>query len=224
MDRDEERIVRVVVRPYGSALPLGFLAFGIGMLVLAGIGLGWIEGADTATAGIVLASFVTPIELLAGAVAFLARDTAGAASLGLFSTSWLTLGIVLIQGPPGATSSAVGIYLVGFATMVVALATVAFAAKPLLGVLLVFAAARAVVSGIHELGAGGTGLQRADGVIAFTIFVFAAYGGLALLLEDARQRPVLPTGRIGAARAALHDDLADQLRRVEREAGVRQQL
>jgi hypothetical protein len=32
----EPSLVRVVVRPYGSALPLGFFAFGVGMLILGG--------------------------------------------------------------------------------------------------------------------------------------------------------------------------------------------
>lgn len=219
----DQGIVRVVVQPYGSSLPLGFFAFGVGMLVLAGIGLGWIEGQDLRSGGLVLAAFVTPIELLAAAVAFLARDTAGAASLGLFSTSWLALGLGDVLAQSGTRSHATGLFLIGFATMVIALAIAAAASKPLLAILLVMASARAAIAGVHEF-VGHTELQRADGAIALAIFAFSAYGGFALLLEDANQRPVLPTGRIGAARAALHDDLGQQLERVQREAGVRQQL
>jgi uncharacterized protein len=35
-----QSIIRISVRPYGSALPLGFFSFGVGMLLLGGIGLG----------------------------------------------------------------------------------------------------------------------------------------------------------------------------------------
>ncbi len=40
----------------------------------------------------ILIAFVFPLELLATVFAFLARDTLGATTLGLFTTSWLTVG------------------------------------------------------------------------------------------------------------------------------------
>jgi succinate-acetate transporter protein len=193
------------------------------MLLLGGIGLGWVTGHDVRTAGILLATFVFPLEFLSAAIAFLARDTAGAASLGFFSTSWLALGLAHAMSTPGTRSSAVGLFLIGFATMVLALAVATARGKPLLAVLLVTAAARAAVSGVQELG-GPHVLRRVDGGLAVAIFVFSVYGGLALLLEDMRQRPLLPVLRIGAARRALRDDLPGQLERVQREAGVRPQL
>ena len=50
------------------------------------------------------------------------------------------------------------------------------------------------------------------------------YGGLALLFEDVLQETRLPVFRRGAARSALEGDLREQLRRLDGEAGVRQQL
>jgi hypothetical protein len=49
------------------------------------------------------------------------------------------------------------------------------------------------------------------------------YGGLALGLEDARQREVLPLFRRGNAVEAFRG-YEEQLDRLEVEAGVRQQL
>jgi hypothetical protein len=48
--------------------------------------------------------------------------------------------------------------------------------------------------------------------------------GVALGLEDARQRQVLPLFRRGGAVAAFHGGYEQQLERLEAEAGVRQQL
>jgi len=218
-----ESIVRIAVRPYGSALPLGFFSFGVGMIVLGGIGLGWVHGADVKTAGILLAAFVFPLEFLSTVIAFLARDTASAASLGMFSTSWLALGLVHWTGQPGQRSTAVGLYVLMFGIMVLALATAASLGKPLLAILLGVAAARSFLSAGWNLG-GGHAVLVADGAIAVAISAFSVYGGLALLLEDMQQKPVLPILRIGSAKQSFEGDLHAQLQRVEREAGVRQQL
>ncbi len=217
-----QSIIRISVRPYGSALPLGFFSFGVGMLLLGGIGVGWIHGADTKTAGLLIALFVFPLELIAAVIAFLARDTASATALGLFSSSWLALGIADATGTPGEKSHAIGLYLVMFGVMVLALAAASFLGKPLLGGLLAIAAARSFLFGAWELGAGGHVLY-AGGVVGIAIAVASVYGGLAFLLEDLQQRPVLPLGRIKAARESFEGDLRTQLGRIENEAGVRQQ-
>lgn len=216
-------VVRAVVRPYGSALPLGFFCFGIGMLLLAGLPLGWIAGSDVRVAGILLAGFVFPLEFLACVIAFLARDTATAATLGLFSTSWLALGLVDVLVDPASTSHAEGLYLIGFTVMILALAVVAFPGKPLLGLLLAASALRSLLSGAYQLGAPRA-LDAAAGVDAIVIFAAAVYLGLAFVLEDIHQRPVLPTLRRGPARRAIHGDLHDQLARLHDEAGIRPQL
>src|SRR4051794_23867723 len=94
--------VRIVVRPYGTSLALGFFAFGIGMLLLGGVSNGWLHPSDRHTVGLLLAAFVFPLELVATIFAFLARDSFGATGLGLFATSWLALGPPPPPGPPGA--------------------------------------------------------------------------------------------------------------------------
>jgi succinate-acetate transporter protein len=215
--------VRLVVKPYGSALPLGFFAFGIGMFLLAALGAEWVKPEEAKTIGLLLASFVFPLEFLAAVIAFLARDTVAAAALGVFSTSWLAVGLVLYQSEPGVLSKAFAYYLIAFTVVIVALGVVAVLGKPLIALILLLAALRTVFAAIYELG-GGRGFEHAGGWLALAIFVVAMYGGLAFLLEDALGRRVLPVFRIGGSREAVEGDLSDQLSRLGDEAGVRHTL
>src|SRR5690349_11309802 len=54
------------------------------MLILAGLGNGWLPASEQHTAGLLLAAFVFPLETIAVLFAFLARDTFGATGLGMF--------------------------------------------------------------------------------------------------------------------------------------------
>jgi succinate-acetate transporter protein len=128
--------VRVVVRPYASAVPLGFFAFGIGMFLYAALDAPWVEPKDWRTLGLLLAAFVAPI---------------------------------------------------------------------------------------YQLG-GGAAWNRIGGWLALAIFCVAMYGGLAFLLEEAVGRAVLPLGRTGGSREAMEGSLADQLRGLADEPGVRHTL
>jgi len=82
---------RIVVRPLATPLPLGLYAFGIGMLMLAAQSAGWIPVSQGKDVGLIIASFVFPLEGAAAIFAVFARDTLAATILGLFSTSWLTM-------------------------------------------------------------------------------------------------------------------------------------
>jgi succinate-acetate transporter protein len=154
--------VRIVVRPYASSLPLGFFAFGIGMLLLGGLANGWLHPSDRHTVGLILAAFVFPLELLATVVAFVARDAFGGTGLGLFSTSWLALGLANMSASQDAVSRTVGLYEFGFAFAVGLLAVAAFAGKPLIGAIMLVAAVRSSLSGVHEWG-GPAALYTAAG-------------------------------------------------------------
>ncbi len=52
----------------------------------------------------------------------------------------------------------------------------------------------------------------------------AVYAALAMEVEDVQRRTVLPVLRRELGRESLEGNLPDQLGRVEREAGVREQL
>jgi uncharacterized protein len=220
--RRHEEQVRIFLRPIGSALPLGFFAFAIGMLLLATQAIGWIPVVEQAEVGRVLVAFVFPLELLATVLAFLARDTLGATTLGLFTTSWLLFGWSDISSPPGKTSVTLAIYLFGFATAILILALMSTLGKPFFAVLLALSCARMVVSGYVQIGGSQT-WEHAAGWIAIALTALALYGGAALGLEDARRRELLPLFRRGGADEAFRGFEA-QLARLESEPGVRQQL
>lgn len=215
--------MRVNVRPLASSLPLGLFAFGIGMLLLAAESRGWVPVSQDAQLGLVLAAFVFPLEGTAAVIAFLVRDTLAATVLGLFTTSWLALGLAMVTGRPGELSATIGIFLLGFAAALASLAVAAVGGKPLIALLVALSATRATLYAIYEL-TGTVALQRAAGYVAAAIFAGAWYAGTAFVLEDLRQRPLLPTLRRGPAATALHGELSDQLSHAEHEAGVRQQL
>jgi len=213
---------RIVLRPVGSGLPLGFFSFAVGMLLLGCLALGWIPEDEQRQVGMLLMAFVFPLELVATVFAFLARDTLGATTLGLFTTSWLALGWMSVDAPPGSASVAVGIYLFGFSAAVLLLATLSTLGKPLFSILLLLAATRAVLAGAWNAGAPDE-LLTISGVVALVLTAVAMYGGLALGLEDARHREVLPLFRRGAAGEAF-EGYEQQLERLEAEPGLRQQL
>ena len=220
--RRHEEQVRIFLRPIGSGLPLGFFSFGIGMLILACQGLAFIPVSEQRHGAIILMAFVFPLELVATIFAFLARDTLGATTLGLFTTSWLTFGFEQFTSPPGSTSVTVGIYLFGFSTAVLLLAVLSALGKPFFTAVLLLAVTRQVLSGIYEVG-GGQELLRIAGGVGIALSALAMYGGTALGIEDARRREVLPLFRRGAAGEAFAGYEA-QLDRLESEPGVRQQL
>jgi len=213
---------RIMLRPIGSGLPLGFFSFSIGMLLLGCSAIGWIPVAEQKDIGMMLMSFVFPLELLATVTAFLARDTLGATTLGLFTTSWLALGWADLASPPGQKSVTLGIYLFGFATAALLLALMSTLGKPFFSLLLGLAVARMVLAGYYEVG-GTTAWYHVAGGFALALTVLALYGGAALGLEDAHQRDVLPLFRRGGAQQAF-EGFEAQLERLEAEPGVRQQL
>lgn len=215
--------VRIVVRPYGSPLPLGFFSFGVGMFLYAALSVPWVKPTELHTVGLLLVAFVAPLEFLATVLAFLARDTASGVALGLFSASWLAGGLADLTARPGVLSAADGFFLIGFAIVIVLLAIPAFTSKPMIGVLLLVADTRAATYAAYELG-GGEEWDHLSGWIALGVFCVAMYGGLAFLVEDLLGRTVLPLFRIGASRRAIEGSLGVQLGALEHEAGVRRPL
>ncbi len=106
------------------------------------------------------------------------------------------------------------------ALVLLRLGAIGILGKPLLSAVILLAFFR---YGLNELTAS-SGAQVASGVAGCAIFLASLYGGLALGLEDAQHRTVLPFGRRGEARRAFEGDLGEQVGPVETEAGVRKQL
>ena len=215
--------VRVTVRPYGSVVPLGFLAFGIGMFLYAAYDAPWVKPAEAHAIGLMLVTFVGPLELVAAVIAFLARDTVAGVALGLFAGSWLLAGFGTLQRIPGQLSPAQGYFLIAFSIAILLLASVAWLGQPLIAAVMTVSVVRGLLSAVYELG-GGAGWNHVSGWLALGIFCLAMYTGLAFLLEDAKGGAILPLGRRGSSREAIEGGLDVQLRGLGDEPGVRKHL
>ncbi|HVU79318.1 MAG TPA: GPR1/FUN34/YaaH family transporter [Gaiellaceae bacterium] len=215
--------VRITVRPYGSVVPLGFFAFGIGMFLYAAFDAPWVPATQGKEIGLMLVAFVGPLELISAVIAFLARDTMAGVALGLFAGSWLLTGFATMQAKPNTLSSAQGYFLIAFCIVVALLSLVAWLGQPLIAMLLTVSAVRGVLAAVYQLG-GGRGWNQTAGWLALAIFCVAMYGGLAFLLEDAHGRAILPLGRRGSSREAIEEDLDVQLAGLGGEPGVRKHL
>jgi uncharacterized protein len=214
---------RAVLRPYANPLPLGFFSFGVGMALLGGLGLGWLTSApEIRAAGVLMAAFVFPLELLAAVVAVLARDTAAATALGLYATSWLAQGLLDALHPTQQTSRAVGLFLAGFALMLVPLAVSAVFGRPLLALVLAVSIVRAGLQAAYQFGAPDW-VDRATGVAALLLLALACLAGTAFLVEDVRGRTRLVPRR-GPARDALDRNAGERTRDAPPEPGLRTQL
>ncbi|MBF6619694.1 MAG: hypothetical protein ITG02_05625 [Patulibacter sp.] len=221
--RDSGHATRVVVRPVANPLPLGFLALAGGTFVLAGLQLGWIATSQSTAVALILLAFVLPLQLVASIFGFLARDVVAGTGMGILAGTWAATGLVMLQGEPGATSGALGLLLLVAGAALLVPATVAATGKLVVTALLVTTALRFATTGVYEL-TGSSTWQDACAIVGLVLCAIALYTALAMALEDARRRTVLPLGRRGAGRAAFDGDPPDQLADVEHEAGVRKQL
>jgi uncharacterized protein len=218
-----EDIARVVIRPVGTVLPLGFLVFATGAFVTAAYSVGWIPVGQGRVVYELLLLFVVPIQTIAVVFAFLSRDTAGGTTMGVFAATWGTLAVIGMSLKPGETSTALGVFLCADCVAVLILALASITGNPAFTVILLIGCARFATNGVYQL-TGTTGYQQVSGWVGIALSVTAAYAGLAFLLEDARHKPVLPLVREGHARDALDADLNENIARLESEPGVRTRL
>jgi uncharacterized protein len=212
--------VRVVLRPVGNPLPLAFFALAVGTLTLSGMQLGWVPAKEGKDVALALIGFVFPLQLAAMVFAFLARDGAAAEAFGLLAGAWLVTGLVTITSPPGATSNALGLFLLAVALLLLAPAAASASSKAVAAAVLTGAALRFAVTGVYEFTASG-GWEDVAGIVGLALFALAAYAGLAITLADARQGSgPLPVGR-GEADRPVASAPTDHL---DREPGVRPTL
>ena len=220
IERDLRAITRIVLRPIGSPLPLGFFTVAIDNVLVSALQWGLLPAADRrAVALIVLPAFL--VQAIAGVFALGARDSSAATLMLSFATTWLVDALVLYLDPRGA-AAALGIFYVVFAAFISFMLASALLKRALAAVLAV-AAPRFLIAGIALL-TGNHALSQAGAVLGFLLAAVALYTAFALLMEDSRGREVLPIGRLGAARQATHGGLAFELRDIERQAGVRRTL
>lgn len=222
--RDERlAAVRVVLRPTGHPLPLGFLGLAAATVVVSGLQLRWFPAAEGRNVAMVLVAFVFPVQLVSSVLAYLGRDGVAGTAMGILAGTWLTVGLVQLGTPPGATSKALGLFLFVVAAAMALPALAASVSKVGPAVVLATTSVRFLVTGLYQWTASSTWKSTA-GAVGLALGALAVYAALAVILEDATGKPTLPMGRHGKGLLASTGSLLDQVADVEHEAGVRQQL
>ena len=218
-----EAASRVTLRPIASPLTLAFLALAVGTFILAGLQLSWISPDQSPDIGLALIVFVFPLQAASSVFGFLARDSIAGTGTGLLSGTWLSIGVITFTSPPGRTSGALGLLLIGAAAALLVPAAVGAATKPLASLVITGVAVRFFLTAGYEL-SSSTGWKYAAAAEGLLLAVLALYAGLAFELEDSRLHTVLPTFRRGTGRRAIAGSVRDELAGLHREAGVRKQL
>jgi succinate-acetate transporter protein len=215
---------RIVLRPIGNPLPLGFLGLAAATLLVSGLQLEWLAPTDGKAVAYCLIGFVFPTQLVSSIFGYLARDVVAGTSMGILAGTWLSMGLITLNAPrPGATSDALGLFLLIAAVAMLVPAAAATTGKLVPALVLATTALRFFVTGIFQITASDTWMAIA-GVVGLVLCAFAVYAALAMGLEDAKRETVLPLGRRGYGRSAIGGGLDGQLELVDREAGVREQL
>jgi succinate-acetate transporter protein len=217
-------MARFMLRPIGSPLPLGFLALGGATLLLSGLQLGWLPPTQGRDVALIVLAFAFPLQLVSSVFGYLGRDVVVGTGMGLLSGTWLAIALVTLTAPkPGATSDALGLFLLLMMVAMLVPAAAASTGKLVPAAVLATTSLRFGSTGLAQLTAD-SGWKHVAGIIGLVLCALAVYAALALALEDARGETVLPLGRRGSGEAALSDDLGTQLAGIEHAAGVRRQL
>jgi succinate-acetate transporter protein len=221
--REVADITRVMLRPIGSSLPLGFLALGGASVLLSGLQLRWLPVDAARQAGLVLLVFAVPAQLLASVFGFLARDGVGGTGMSVLAGTWLAIAVAHIVSAPGKPDPTLGLLLFFSAAAIMVPTAAASLGKVLAAIVLFLAASRFALTGIYEF-LGGASWRQAAGWLGVALAVVALYAALAFEIEDTARRTVLPVLRWGTGRTAIAGGIRHDVERISREAGVREQL
>lgn len=213
----------VFLRPIGSPLPLGFLGLAVATTTMAAYELGWVPSNEQHQVALCFIAFTFPLQAVATVFGFLARDAVVASGVGTLSGSWLTIGLVLLTSHPGSRSQMLAFFLFAAAAALVPAVVVAAHSKLVPALVMAGSAARFSLTGIYER-TGSLAVRHAAGWEGIGLAVLAIYAAIALDLEAAQRRTLLPVGRFGAGRKAIFGDAASQVQHVQNEPGVREQL
>lgn len=214
---------RIVLRPLAGPLALGFFGLAAATFVVSGLQLGWAAPSEGRQVALCVLTFTVPLQFTASIVGFLARDGVAATGMGLLSGIWAATGLVLLTAEPGATSNALGLFLLIAGVAVWAPASAATAGKLVPSLVLAIAGLRFVLTGIYEISGSGT-WKHVAGVVGLILAALAVYAAYAAEWEDVLKRPVLPLGRRGKGREAVEGTYAQQVAALAHDPGVRQQL
>lgn len=219
---DHSSKVRITLRPIGSPLPMGFLGLTVATTGFSGLQLGLIPEDETRIVALAALLVTVPLMALASVFGVLARDPVASTSMGLLGGIWALLAVVKLVADPGTHTTALGMLLLvaGVAALV---PIVGALQKLMIAVVMIGSGLRFSLTGLAELTASPA-METVAGAAGLVLALLALYTALALELEDAKGRSVLPVFRRGDACLATRHDLGDQVTGVAREAGVRAQL
>ncbi len=216
------QVTRVVVRPIGSPLPLGFLGLAVATTAFAALQLGWLPPSEGRIVALGVLAITVPAQLLAAVYGFLARDPVAGTGTAVLAGTWAAAGTATLVTPPGSSSPGLGVLLVASSMTMLVPVVAAATGKLVVAGVMGLTALRFAVTGVAEITGSSAWLTTA-GVVGLVLAVVALYGALALELEGAGT-PVLPVLRRGSGQDAESGDLDSALSGLEREAGVRRQL
>lgn len=223
MTAGRENLSRVVVRPIGTPLPLGFLGLFGGSFLLAALELRWVPVTEAHLVALALLVFPVPLQGLTSVLAFQARDVATGTAMGVLSGTWAATGLITLLSPPGTPSAALGVFLLLAAASLAVPTVLAATSKLLASAVTGLAVVRFAVTAGYQLSAG-PGWREAAGALGVAAAMLAFYGAVAFELESGLGRTVFPTLRRGSGKVALSGELADQVSGLPHEAGVRTEL
>jgi len=200
---------RVVLRPLATPLPLGFLALALATVPFSAVQLGWVLPTEIRIAGLAAVAATVPLQLLASVLSFRARDPVAGTGMGVLAGTWGVVGLATLTSPPGKTSQELGVFLIT-AGLCMLVPAVSAAAKLVPGAVMGLAAVRFLVTGGYEV-SGTAGWKAAAGWVGLALGLLALYAALALELEGAQSRTILPLGRRGPIDVALEPGIREQL-------------
>ncbi len=214
---------RIFLRPIGSPLPLGFLGLTVATLSVAALNLGWVPMSQSHEIAVVLIAFTFTTQAVATVFGFLARDAVVASGIGVQAGAWLTVGVMMATSPPSHKSLALSFFLFVAAAALLSAVLVSAQAKVVPALVMAGTVTRFALTGVAER-FGSTSWAHASGWEGVGLACLALYAAIAVDLESAKRKPVLPLLRHGRGRLAVRGTAADQVRGIEHEAGVREEL
>lgn len=223
---DHSPAVRVTLRPIATPIVMTFAGLALASLVVSGQELGWFGPApDKPLIGWLLLAGAVPLQFLAAAWAYLTRSAPAATSAAVLGATWLATGLTLITTlpTPGLPPELAVLYLMSAALLTTCAVVDGVISAILPAAVIGLSALRFVVSGVFGL-TDASWWQDTSGIVGLVVAGAALYAVLALQLENALQREVLPVGRRRAGAAATGGGWAEQVEGIVNEPGVRQTL
>ena len=213
---------RIVVRPVGTPLPLGFLGLCVATFAFAGLQLGWVPAQQGSLIAWAVLGVTVPAQLLAAVVGFMARDPVAGTGMGVLSGTWTAVGLMTLHLPPGVDSDALGVVLLASAAALLVPAVAALD-KPVAAAVMMLSAVRFTVTALAYL-TGSHAWQTVAGWVGLLLAVVSLYAALAFELEGVHHRAVLPLARRVNAARALSGRACEQFGDLSQEPGVSRQL